>query len=578
MRQLLLSLLPIQALAFGLPAINLLLNGFVVGHYLGASALAAVGFIAPLSSLSSMLNSMLSNGSQIRSGQDLGRGDREGMAKIFNSTIAFALAAGLFLTLILMTFNRGIVSLMGASAELTEITRAYLLGMAPSILFGVLFSVMLSFMQLERAEKESGAAVIVLVAVNTVLNFLNVYVLHWGLFGAGLSTSLANFIAVAVSLPYFLRKSPSFRFSLRKIDFMTLKSVLYIGMPSAILPACGIVRDRILNYFVFTLGGTPAMAAMTVAHNITTAVGWTLEGGYSGSANLITSVLVGERDIESLRALPKTMVTAMFPIYGAAYALIFLFARPLALLFGAETEYIGLYALAIRCSNLWFLTNTLKTPTLAIYRALGRIGLVNAFQMLTLLVLSPLAMASGMLFGLPVVYNADWIAEALLIIVFSVYYTIRRGRLPDSIFKLTDIPDTLAVPSADRFSATIRNVADAMQASGGITDFCKRKGLPPRTAMLYGLCVEELAVDTLFHGFSRDKKGMYSIELRAICENGEVTLMLRDNCPHFDPNEWLAIHADPDDERSLGIRLAAKSAKEMNYTSALGMNVVTIRI
>lgn len=85
-------------------------------------------------------------------------------------------------------------------------------------------------------------------------------------------------------------------------------------------------------------------------------------------------------------------------------------------------------------------------------------------------------------------------------------------------------------------------------------------------------------MDTILHGFTRGKKNAYSIEMCAIYEDGGVTLMLRNNCPHFDPKEWLAMHDDLNDDRSLGLRLAAESAKEMNYASALGLNVVTIRI
>ena len=55
-------------------------------------------------------------------------------------------------------------------------------------------------------------------------------------------------------------------------------------------------------------------------------------------------------------------------------------------------------------------------------------------------------------------------------------------------------------------------------------------------------------------------------------------LMLCDNCPHFDPKEWLAMQDDPNDDRSLGLRLAVEAAAEMNYTSALGLNIVTIRL
>lgn len=577
-KRLLLYLLPIQSLAVGLPAINSLLSGFVVGHYFGTSALAALGFASPLTFLTSMLNGMLANGSQIKSGQELGRGNREGLSKIFNSTVALALCSGLFLTLVLTVLNRGTAVLLGTTEGLMEITRSYILGMAPSIALGVVFAVLLSFLQLDRAEKESTAAVAVQLIVNTAFNFLNVYVLRWGLFGIGLSVSLANFAAIAVSVPYFLRKSESFRFSIRGIDIPTLKSVMYIGLPSAITPACSFLRNRILNHFIFMLGGTPGMAAFTVANKISTAIGGTLESGYSGSSNLIASVLVGERDVESLRTLPKTMITAIFPIYVAIYALIFAFARPLAQLFGAEAAHMDLYCMAIRFYNLWLLTNAFKTPTLIIYRALTKVKFVILLYVVNILLIPALVAVLSPFFGLAFLFSFPWIAEIFMLFIYAIYYTVHRRKLPDSLFKLTDIPNTLAVPSADRCSAAIKCAQDAMEASEKMIAFCNAKKIPAKNAALYGLCVEELAMDTILHGFTRGKKGAYSIEMRSIYEKGEIVLMLRDNCPHFDPKEWLAMQEDLSDDRSLGLRLAAKSAKEINYSSALGLNVVTIKV
>ena len=55
-------------------------------------------------------------------------------------------------------------------------------------------------------------------------------------------------------------------------------------------------------------------------------------------------------------------------------------------------------------------------------------------------------------------------------------------------------------------------------------------------------------------------------------------MMLRNNCPHFDPKEWLSVFGDKNPERSMGLHLAMECAKKMNYSSALGMNVITIKM
>ena len=577
-RQLLLSLTPIQAIAVGLPAINSLLVGFISGHFLGPSALAAIGFVGPLMYLVTMIGTTLATGSQVKGGHQLGGGDSEGLSRTFNTTFVCALVIGLIVSSLLIALRNVISVLLGASDELIELTCEYILGLAPGVLFSLLFTVLLSFLQLERAEKTSTIAIVALVIVNTSFSLIAISVLNWGLIGAAIATTLANLVAVLICLIHFICKGSIFRFSLHSFDVNIIKDVIYLGSPSAVEPACSLIRDRVINQIVFSLGGTTAMAAMTVALNISNGIGNTISGGFTGASNLISSVLVGERDIESLRSFPKTIINAMFPIFIIAYVVLFIFARPLALAFGAEPDKIELYVTAIRVLNLWFITDSFKVPSISIYQSLGKIKLVSILFALIALVFPILVAFGGKVFGFAFLMCFSWIAEVGAIAACIVYYCIKRKKFPKSIYTITDIPHTMAVPSIDRYNATIRNIKDATDISEKITDFCSSKGLSQKTAMLCGLCIEEISVDCILHGFTRGKKNSYSIDVRTIYENNGISVMLRNNCPHFDPKEWLDMYGDENPERSLGLRLTMKCAKEMNYSSALGMNIITIKV
>lgn len=578
LKYLLHSLVPIQALAVGLPAINTLLNGFVVGHYLGSSALAAIGFAGPLTYLFQMISCTLANGSQILSGHKLGSGDKGGLLRTFNSTCICAAVIGALVSVLLLVFCKGITLLLGTSADLMEMTGGYIMGLAPGVLLSVMFTVLLSFLQLERASKTSTAAIVVLLIVNTGFNFLNIYTLHGGLFGAALSTSVANLFAVLICVIYLICKSSMFRFSPGMFDMKTLKEVLHLGVPSIVSPACGFARDRILNQIIFAVGGTTAMAAMALTMNIINGIGATINGGFSNAAKLMVSVLAGERDVESLRTFSKTLIKSMFPVMAIAYVLIFAFAHPLALVFGAELEKIGTYVMVIRFCCFYFITNSFTVPTINIYQTMGRVKLVSFIFVLNILVLPVITALVGSFVGLWLIVSFSWIAELGVIAVFIIYYYMRRKKLPSSIFRITDIPNTIAVPSRDRCSTTITKISEAIDASEKVEAFCSSKGMSLKTSRMCGLCVEEMAVDCIIHGFIRGKKNRYSIELRAIYEDNSISLMLRNNCPHFDPEEWLALYSTQDSDRSIGLHLAAACAKEMNYSYTLGLNVITIRM
>ena len=576
--RLFLSLLPIQALAVGLPAINSLLNSFIIGNFMGAEALAAIGFAGPVQFIVLAITSTIAVGAQMLCGICLGNGDKKGVSGSFNTAVFLCLCFGVLLSLTCAILPKPIAHIVGASDESLLDTASYIRGLSFGMTFSMLSACVLSFLQMDRAGKLSTASVAVMLILNIGVNLLNAFVLKLGLFGVGLSTSIANIVSVLICLPYFLFRSKTFHFSLRLVNAHTMKRIFYLGMPSAVSPVCFALRDTILNRILFALGGTVAMSAQAIAISLSNCVGSAIEGGYSGSANLMSSVLVGERDSDSLRRLPRSMIRSIHSIYILAYAVIFVFAKPLAIFFGAEPENIAIYVTAIRVFNLWLLSNTFKTPTICIYRALGMVRQVGVLYILNAFVFPVLfVLATKAVLGASAVFAMPVASELLLLPAYAVIYYVLSHAMPRSLFDITYIPDFDVSPE-NRLSATIQTVEEAAAVSEKVVEFCRDKGFPTKTAYFCGLCLEEMTVDTITHGFTRGKPGQYTIDLRLICENGKVSIMLRDDCPNFDPTEWLELYAPEDPSRSIGIRMVSRIADEMNYASTIGLNVLTIRL
>lgn len=575
-RKLFLSLLPVQALAVGLPAINALLSSFIVGNALGASALAAIGFADPLNNLVAAITGILSSGSQLLCGQYLGKGNEKGIRNAFTVTVGLCLVLSVPIAAVMLLAPMQLAALLGASGEAQTLTAQYLRGLAPSVLFSMQLACLLPFLQMDRAAKASSLSVTVMVVVKLGGDFLNAFVFKGGIGGVGLTTTLGNVFAVLVTLPHFMHKSKLFRLSFKELDLSVLKEIFYQGMPAAVHPGGLMVRNRLVNAMVFRFGGIVGMSAMAVANNITTAIGCVVESGYSGASRLIACVLTGERDTSSLRDLPSVMAKAAGPLYLGAYAIVFFFAAPLARLFGAEAENMEMYVMAIRLFNLWYVTNIFKAPPLSIYQAMEEVKLMTAMTVLGDVVFPAfLCLTVGNLIGIAVPLSLTWLDEVLLMLFMAGYFRYRAGRWPRSLTELTYIPSSISAPRENRYKAVIRTEADAVQASEEAVDFCIRKGMSRRSANYCGLCIEEMAVDAIRNRFKNQKQ---TIDLRIIYENEEIRILLRDDSEKFDPNEWLALCAPEEAERSIGIRMVSKIAKEMNYSCALGLNVLTIRI
>lgn len=92
--------------------------------------------------------------------------------------------------------------------------------------------------------------------------------------------------------------------------------------------------------------------------------------------------------------------------------------------------------------------------------------------------------------------------------------------------------------------------------------------------------MEEMAANIVEHGFTKTKKRGRSVDIYAAIDGDEVIMRLRDNAPGFNPFDRLAQHKEDADDpaKNVGIRMVTRIAKEMNYQSTFGRNVLLIKM
>ena len=93
--------------------------------------------------------------------------------------------------------------------------------------------------------------------------------------------------------------------------------------------------------------------------------------------------------------------------------------------------------------------------------------------------------------------------------------------------------------------------------------------------MLIGLCIEEMTVNIVRHGFGADRK-KHHIDVRLVQEGDVRVIRIRDDCVNFDPVHYLKLHESDDPTAHVGIRMVMKTAREANYLNSLGWNNLTL--
>lgn len=176
--------------------------------------------------------------------------------------------------------------------------------------------------------------------------------------------------------------------------------------------------------------------------------------------------------------------------------------------------------------------------------------------------------------------NGVWAAQILgcvsCVVMICAYAAVQNRKPFCSLREMLCFPDDFGVPEDQRLDISIHSMAEVINVSKQVTDFCAARGIGRRQGNCVALCVEELAGNIVRHGFSDGKK--HCIDIRVSSVKGKLRLSLKDDCRPFNPEEAAKLF-DPDDKtHNIGLRLAAGMSRSMSYQHILGLNVLLVMI
>ena len=179
--------------------------------------------------------------------------------------------------------------------------------------------------------------------------------------------------------------------------------------------------------------------------------------------------------------------------------------------------------------------------------------------------------------GMNSVYIANVINGIVSILIIIIYSAKCAGHFPRTMSEFMVIPDDFGAAEDEYTEVSVRSVNEAVSISQHIQEFCLSKGIDDRRSFYTGLAAEEMVVNVIDHGFTKDKKD-HSVDVRVVCKNDEVILRIKDDCVPFDPEERSLITEGSDAVSNIGIRMVYSIAGNIEYQNIFGLNALTIRI
>ena len=381
-------------LLFALPMIlgNLLQQFYnvadtlIVGQFLGATALAAVGSSYTLMTfLTSILLGMCMGSGAVFSIR-FGEGDR---ARLKNSlSLSFLMIAAFTVVMNLAVFLLidPMMGLLQVPEEVYPLMRSYLWvifwGIGGTFLYNY-------FACLLRAIGNSATPLLFLgvsAVLNIALDLVFVVVVPWGVAGAAFATSLSQWVSGLGLLAFTLAKMPQLRPSRQDVRWEKDR-VLEIARFS--LLTC--VQQSVMNFGILMVQGlvnsfgTVVMAAFAAAVKIDSFAYMPVQD-FGNAFSTFIAQNYGAKRMDRVRRGIKSAAVSSVVFALLISVLVFVFAKPLLLLFvkPEETEILAVGVQYLRIEGAFYFGIGILFLLYGLYRAIQRPGMSLVLTVISL--------------------------------------------------------------------------------------------------------------------------------------------------------------------------------------------------
>lgn len=557
-------------------------DGLFVSNFLDYKAIASVGVVKSIFSLTGVVSGILSVGMQNRCAHELGKGDQKGFNRIFSAIFYISVAVSIVCMVALLAGAVPLAMLMGASgegADLLDGAADYLRGIGlgfPPILLAVVLSVAC---QLDSAKRRVRVAGVLNFITNCVCDYI-VIKLGMGVFGIGLATSLARYVQLGYLLLHFRTKDRMLRLSKFDMSPREILDTLYLGMERALRSLGKVISPMIVNRIILVFGGTLTMSAFAIQKDFME-IAEIFASGLADATALQAGVYYGEMNKETMGAMGKSVHKFCGMSLGTLGIILIVFARPIAGFYISEQgELFNMVVFSSIIIGIYAPLNGLIRSRISYLNAVKQMRNMQIMTFLSSIVYAVLsALILGKLFGAYGVLSSNLMLTVMLLVTVWLYYTYQTKTIRPPSDAYLALPGNFDLHPGDVISLDIRNSEDVSTVAEQIQLFCRGHKIDSATGMKAALCFEELAMNIINFGFPKCKSNP-SIDLRLVYTKDEMTLRLKDNCPMFDVERVLVdkVNASEEDNtQHIGLRLIAALAGNISYVHSLDTNNVILK-
>ena len=314
-----------------------LADTYFVASCLGSRGLSAMNLALPVYNLIHSTGLMLGIGGATRFVLTRAqRGKREANA-VFTSTLLIGLAIGLVLMTAGFLLPDRIAALLGSSGASLELSSVYLgtlLRFAPAF---ILNNIIIAFVRNGGEPHLSMAGMVVGSLSNIVLDYIFMYPLGMGIFGAAFATGLSPVISLCVLSFHFIRRKNRAALVRRPAGIRASAGIFALGASTFVNEMSTGVVLLVFNLVILRISGETGVAAYGVVANIAFVV-TSIFTGIAQGVQPIASRHMAAAKPGGLRRLSRYALVLTLLIAAAVYLFAFLCTDLLVAIFNSEKD------------------------------------------------------------------------------------------------------------------------------------------------------------------------------------------------------------------------------------------------
>lgn len=247
-----------------------LVDSVYVGMWCNAFCIAAMALVFPIMNLTVAVGTLVGLGSAATASITLGQRDYGKAERVLGNCLTLSLMAGTAAGWLPLPWLREILVFFGAEGETLQPAYDFLLPIA------IGFPISSTFMNLNHLMRSSGypkkamISLLLSMVVNVATAPLFIYILDWGIAGAGIATVVAQIVGLAWVLSHFFRRSSVLRFrpGIYRLQCALVKRIFSIGLAPCLLNACGCIVVVVFNHQFLAYDGPMGVGAYGVVNRI----------------------------------------------------------------------------------------------------------------------------------------------------------------------------------------------------------------------------------------------------------------------------------------------------------------------